>query len=102
MRDHIVDVVVELTPRLQYDGLLLGKIAVETHDLEDVLGPPGELLPVLTRCTKQRTDDWDGIWPCDIRDEFAMARARDVINELVDDDVDRVVHARCGPRCESL
>jgi hypothetical protein len=39
-RDHVVDVVVELAPRLEDDGLFLGEIAVEAHDLEDVLGPP--------------------------------------------------------------
>jgi hypothetical protein len=37
--DHVVDIVVELTPRLEDDGLFLGEIAVEAHDLEDVVGP---------------------------------------------------------------
>ena len=65
--DHVVDVVVELTPRAQDDGLDLGEIDSEADDLEDVVGPHGELLPVLARCAEQRADDRDGVGPRDRR-----------------------------------
>ena len=73
-RDHVVDVGVELVPRLQDDGLLFGEIAVEADDLEDVVGPSRELPPVLTRRSEQGADDRDRVGPRDIRDELAAAR----------------------------
>ncbi len=64
--DHVIDVVVELAPRLQYDRLLLGEVAVEADDFEDVLGPAGELLPVLARRAEKGADDRNWIRPRDV------------------------------------
>ncbi len=99
-RDHVVDVVVELVPRLEHDGLLLGEVEVEADDLEDVLGPAGELSPVLAWRAEQRTDDRDRVGTRDVGDEFAAARVGDLIDELVDDGVNGVVHPRRRPRRE--
>ena len=92
--DHLVDVVVECVPRRQHDGFLGGQIAVEADDLENVLRPPGELLPVLAGRAEQRTDDRYRIRPGDVGDELAAARVDDLVDELVDDRVDGVVHPR--------
>ena len=98
--DHVVDVIIELTPRLQHDRFLLGEVAVEADDLEDVVGPPGELLPVLGRRAEQCADDRNRVGTGDVGDEFATARGDDVVDEFVDDGVDGVVHARCRAGCE--
>jgi hypothetical protein len=77
--DHVIDVVVELTPRLQHDRFLLGEVAVEAADLEDVLGPPGELLPVLAWRAEKSADDRNRVGPGDVCDELAAARLLHIV-----------------------
>ncbi len=101
-RDHIVDVIVELSPRLEHDWLLLCEVAVEADDLEDILGPPRELFPVFARRAEQRADDGNRIGTGDVGDEFATTRVHDLIDQLVDHGMDGVVHTRRRSRREGL
>ena len=85
--NHVVDVVLELQPGRHDGGLVVGNVPVE--HLEDVVGPPGEQLPVLTGSAEQRADDRNRILPGDVCDHVAMASDDGLVDEFGDDVVDR-------------
>ena len=83
MSDHVVDVGVERIPGAQHDGRVVGGVPEE--DLDDVVGPLGEQLPVLAGCTEQRADDRDRVLRRDVGDDVAGAGRRERVHQFIDD-----------------
>jgi hypothetical protein len=85
--DHVVEVGVELVSGRHDDRLVVDDVPVE--DLEDVIGPVGEQLPVAARSAEQLADDRNWIPACDVGDDVAAPRGGDWVDQLGDDPGDR-------------
>ena len=98
--DHVVDVGVELVAGRHDDRLVVGDVPVE--DLEDVLGPVGEQLPVFAGSAEQRADDRNRVPACDVGDHVAVPRAGHRVDQFGDDVDDRGLQSCGRPWCERL
>ncbi len=81
--DHVVEIVLECTPGAQDVRFVVDDVPVE--DLEDVVGPVGEQMPVVRWGAKHRADDRDGVLPSDVSDHIAATRIHTLVDELGDD-----------------
>ena len=88
--DERAGVLVELLLRSHDEVQLAGHI--DGEDLENVVGPPAEQLPVLLRRTQQFTDDRDGIRLTNVGRDVGASSGCNAVDEFVDD------IAHCGPK----
>ena len=98
--DHVVEVGVERSQARQDGGLVVGDVPAE--DLEDVVGPVREQLPVLAGCAEQRADDRNRVlaWRC--RRPRRSGPRRQRVHQLGDDVDDRRAQPCGGPGGERL
>lgn len=56
----------------------------QIEDLEDIVGPVGEQLPILRRGAEQRADDRDRVLAGDLGDDLAASGPGVAVDKLVD------------------
>ena len=100
MSDHVVEVGVERLPGGQDDGRIVDDVPAE--ELEDVVGPVREQLPVFAGCAEQRADDRNRVLPGNVGDHVAAARANQRIHQIADDLDDRRAQPCDSPGGERL
>ena len=74
----------------------------QVEDLEDVIGPVGEQLPVLAGGAQQPADDRNRVPAGDVGDHVAAPRDGHRVDQLGDDLDDRGLQSCGRPWCERL